>query len=194
MVLLPNDEAQVIACGLSSNGWEIYNQQITTIVQQTLLYEHVTIQVVNAIIGIPGTITSTMQDFGLTKVQGLMTSLGVGNLGNSPGITVFAAEDAAFGRDSSQIALASPLIMFENHVSGRSTSLFVRQLTRAVGDYWHDHFVHNAAGVAVHVGLGDELHLCAGPERLVMERHTERRHRQHSQDRLPHQQRSDAYS
>lgn len=116
MVLLEGDTTQVIACGLTSNGFEIFNQRVTTIVQQTFVYEQLTIQVVDAIIGIPGSMAFTMQDFGLTKLQALLASTDLSGVGNTPGMTVFAADDAAFGKDNAQVGLSSPVSLFENHV------------------------------------------------------------------------------
>lgn len=117
MVFLPGNTSQVIIASVTSNGFEILNQPAVTNVSKTLLFEHITIQVVNNIIGIPGTVQNAMQAAGLDKFEGLESSTGFERLFSDPGLTLFAPDDAAFGRDTPQIELANQLTLATNHVS-----------------------------------------------------------------------------
>lgn len=122
VAFLEGDESQVIACGHSVAGFEIYNQLTTTAVISTTTFQHVTIHTLNAIIGIPGTYTFAAGLVDMTQFQTLQQSAGAAPVENAHGITIFAPEDTAFNTSKSQLANVSPEALFGNHVCFSRTS------------------------------------------------------------------------
>ncbi|PSR75400.1 hypothetical protein PHLCEN_2v9158 [Hermanssonia centrifuga] len=118
---LENDESQVIACGSSVAGFEIYNQLTTTAVLSTTTFGHVTIHTLNAIIGMPGTYTFGENLLDISSFDSVRSSAGVQPIENSHGITIFAPEDGAFTNAKSQLSSTSPQAVFNNHVINGQT-------------------------------------------------------------------------
>ncbi len=116
---LENDESQVIACGSSVAGFEIYNQLTTTAVLSTTTFGHVTIHTLNAIIGMPGTYSFGENLLDISSFDSVRSSAGVQPIENSHGITIFAPEDGAFTNAKSQLSSTSPQAIFNNHVGIR---------------------------------------------------------------------------
>lgn len=117
MVQLEKNDPQVIVSSVTSNGFEMFNQRVTTLAISAFIFEHVTIQVVNAIIGIPGSFSFTVQDFGVDMFQSMMSSGGFTNMNGVAGMTVFVPIDPAYTANRTEIAAVSPLSLSNNHVS-----------------------------------------------------------------------------
>ncbi|KAJ3535182.1 hypothetical protein NM688_g7014 [Phlebia brevispora] len=113
---LEGDESQVIACGHSVAGFEIYNQLTTTAVISTSTYGHVTIHTLNAIIGIPGAYTFAASLVAMSSFQQLQQSANAAPIENAHGITIFAPVDTAFNDTKTQLSSLSPAALFDNHV------------------------------------------------------------------------------
>ena len=114
--LLESDKYQVIAMGNSASGIEIYNQFKTTAVLNTYTFQHVTLHIINAIIGIPGSYSFGTKFMGLTQFVGLQNASGATNLDSQHGMTIFAPTDDAINAARPQMSSLSPATVFANHV------------------------------------------------------------------------------
>lgn len=108
----------MIALGNSANGIEIYNQYQTTAVLNTYIFQHVTIHVLNEIIGIPGPYSFGANFMGLNQFEMLQNISGIPDLDNQDGLTVFAPSDNALIAAKAQVASSSLSTIFANHVRG----------------------------------------------------------------------------
>ncbi|KAI0086170.1 hypothetical protein BDY19DRAFT_364707 [Irpex rosettiformis] len=117
ITFLENNSPQMIAGAQSSNGFQIVNQAQDTFVLQTFQYEHVTVQVINEIVGIPGPFTATIHTAGLTTLANLQAAAGYGTgLDTAIGLTVFAPFDDGFEAVREQIANTSATSLLNNHI------------------------------------------------------------------------------
>ena len=118
IVFLEDNSPQMMVGAVTPNGFEVLNQQQPTFVLQTLQYEHVTVQVINAIIGIPGPFTATINAVGLAQLATLQAAAGFDtDLDTTLGLTVFAPLDDAFTAAHDEIFNATATSLFTNHVS-----------------------------------------------------------------------------
>lgn len=113
---LENNSPQMIACGVSSNGFEIFNQRITTLVLQTFGFGHLTIHVTNAVVGMPGKFSFTVADFGANQFANLQTNAGFTQFDSQVGMTAFVPVDNAFAASQDQIENTTSVALFKNHV------------------------------------------------------------------------------
>lgn len=116
---LEADRSQVIACGSSVAGFEIFNQLTTTAVISTATFEHVTIHTIDAIIGIPGTYAFAAGLVEMAQFLSVQQAAGAAAVANARGISVFAPVNSAFnGSDiTAKLSSVSPLALYNNHVS-----------------------------------------------------------------------------
>lgn len=122
---LESDKFQVIAMGNSANGIEIYNQFRTTAVVNTYTYQHLTIHILNAVIGFPGSYSFGAKFMGLNQFSALESTSGSPDLDGQHGMTIFAPSDDAFDPVKAQVASLSPSSLFANHVSTSYISLYL---------------------------------------------------------------------
>ncbi|KAI0688250.1 hypothetical protein BC835DRAFT_324660 [Cytidiella melzeri] len=115
-VTLENDSPQVMVCGSTANGFEILNQRTTTHVLQAYEYDYITVQVVNAIIGMPGSSSFAVSDVNAEHFAALQTSAGLNTLDTDVGMTVFVPTDDAFLAENPQTTTSTPLSLFNNHI------------------------------------------------------------------------------
>lgn len=119
MSFLENNDPQVIACGIDTNGIEIYNQFVTTTVLGTMQYEHVTIHVLDAVIGVPGPFSFLEEDAGFDfhSFVSLQNASGLIEFDEQSGMTVFIPEDTAFAAAENETEYVDSWTLFNNHVS-----------------------------------------------------------------------------
>ena len=120
LTFLEGDRPQVIACGIpASNGINIYNQALQTVVLSTNTYQSFTIHTINHVISFPGAYSSEMSTLGVDQFVNLQQSAGVSNssLDSAHGFTIFVFTDTAFQNSVSNVSTASPQALFNNHVS-----------------------------------------------------------------------------
>ncbi len=113
---LENNKAQVFACGSSVAGFEIYNQLTATAVVSTTTFGQLTVHVLNAIMGIPGTFTDEAENYSLNSFISLQQSGSDKTVESSNGITLFVPGNDAFTTAKAQLASLSPQSIYNNHV------------------------------------------------------------------------------
>lgn len=116
MSFLEGDQPQVLVAGSGANGIEIYNQRQTTAVIQTLFFEHVTLHILNAVIGIPASYSVVMKSAGLRQFEAMRESADVPSLDGYRGFTMFAPTDDAISSATSQTLSTSLVDVWNNHV------------------------------------------------------------------------------
>ncbi|THG96409.1 hypothetical protein EW026_g5412 [Hermanssonia centrifuga] len=118
---LENNKAQVFACGSSVAGFEIYNQLTATAVVSTTTFGQLTVHVLNAIMGIPGTFTDEAENYSLNSFISLQQSGSDKTVESSNGITLFVPGNDAFTTAKAQLASLSPQSIYNNHVIAGQT-------------------------------------------------------------------------
>ena len=108
---------------------EIYNQFRTTAVMDTIVTENLTMHVLDAVIGMPGTYSFGVQFMSLNQFGALRNASGVSDLDSEHGMTIFAPSDDAFDAARTQMASESPAGVFANHVGTYCVSHFDVELT-----------------------------------------------------------------
>lgn len=113
---LENLQPQQIACGSTSNGFEFYNQRVTTTVQSSFTLGPHTINVINNFLAFPPTYDIIAKDDVLNQFEALRLTVN-DRLDIDMGFTAFVPTDDAFAAAKSALAGANQTDVYYNHVS-----------------------------------------------------------------------------
>ncbi|KAG8904060.1 hypothetical protein FRB99_002331 [Tulasnella sp. 403] len=158
LVRLEGGRTQALALANDGGATRVLNQNTVVTITNTTSYENLLIQVVDAVIDTPGTITAAFTTWNLTALPTALNSLNFTTpLEEARGITVFAPNDQAFQNAQSSIAGANSTqvaSVLANHVIN-GTTVYSTQLgngayTSAAGQGYT--FSSNSSGVFVASG------------------------------------------
>lgn len=125
LVHLEGGRSQVIAFNIDGGATRVLNQNTQVTITDTASYQNLLIQIVDAVVDVPGTITAAFATWQLSALSSALTSLNFTTpLEAARGITVFAPNDAAIQSAQSTLSTLNTTTLasvLANHVINGTT-------------------------------------------------------------------------
>jgi uncharacterized surface protein with fasciclin (FAS1) repeats len=161
VVQLEGGLPQAIVFSIQGGATRVLNQNTNVTIINTTSYQNLLIQVVDAVVDLPGNLSSALSAWNLTGADTLLSGLNYTTpLTQTRGFTLFVPNDAAFGAANvtlNQLAASNITQVYQvinNHVingtTAYSTTLAQAKLTSAGGEGFS--FVTNSSGTFVTSG------------------------------------------
>jgi len=126
-VQLEGGLAQAIVFSIEGGATRVLNQNTNVTITSTTSYENLLIQIVDAVVDLPGNLSTALTEWNLTDATQTLTALGlVDPISATKGFTLFVPNDAAFANASQLATLATTnasavAAIFQNHIVNGST-------------------------------------------------------------------------